>query len=304
MTQRSNGQGPRVAHVATKTEALLDAFHEESALGKAYDARLIRRLLPFVKPYRFILFLSLGLGFVTAGLALTRPWIMRQTIDLGVVAGDRHRLLQGGLTFAVIVVVEQILNFVQTITMQIAGARSMTDMRRHVFGFLHELRLRYFDEQPVGRLVTRVTNDVDAILELFSSGALNAVVDLVRLVGIVVVMVSLDLPGCIGASQVARGVSRDSSQDRAHERHHERASLRHDGGSGFRSRASGGRRVRHDQHRLPRCQHAFDGVRGDSRRRDRDGRFGVSGIDRHIARIPAGELWHGCGVQRLSDHVL
>jgi ATP-binding cassette subfamily B protein len=77
-------------------------------------------------------------------------------------------------------------------TVQISGARAMADLRREVFWFLHGRRLAFFDRQPVGRLVTRVTNDVDAILELFASGALNSVIDLLKLVGIVVVMLSLD----------------------------------------------------------------------------------------------------------------
>jgi ATP-binding cassette subfamily B protein len=98
----------------------------------------------------------------------------------------------GGLAFAIVIVLEQALNFVQVYTVQVSGARAMTDMRGTVFDFLHSRRMSFFDRQPVGRLVTRVTNDVDAILELFASGAFNAVVDLIKLVGIVIVMVSLD----------------------------------------------------------------------------------------------------------------
>ena len=76
--------------------------------------------------------------------------------------------------------------------MQLAGARAMADLRAHVFLFLQRLQLRYFDRTPVGRLVTRATNDVDALGELFASGALNAMGDLVALTGIVVMMVVLD----------------------------------------------------------------------------------------------------------------
>jgi ATP-binding cassette subfamily B protein len=115
--------------------------------------------------------------------------------------------LRGGLTLVGIVLIEQILGFVQIYSIQIVGASAMADMRRHVFAFLHELRLSFFDNQPVGRLVTRVTNDVDAILELFASGALNAFGDLVRLVGIVVLMLTLDwklsLIGFLAAPPVA-----------------------------------------------------------------------------------------------------
>jgi ATP-binding cassette subfamily B protein len=176
----------------TRTEAILRAFHEESSLGKAYDTRLMLRLWPFVRPYRGLLLLSLGLGVVIAGLSLLGPLIMRSAIDDGAMKGDQRALLLGGLLFASVIVIEQLLNFAQAYASQVVGARAMADLRSHVFGFLHGLRLSYFDRQPVGRLVTRVTNDVDSILELFASGSVTAIVDLLRLVGIVIVMVSID----------------------------------------------------------------------------------------------------------------
>jgi ATP-binding cassette subfamily B protein len=101
-------------------------------------------------------------------------------------------LLKGGAAFAVVILIEQVLNFIQVYAVQLSGARALADLRKEVFAFLLGRRLAFFDRQPVGRLVTRVTNDIDAILELFASGALNAVVDLLKLVGIVIVMVSLD----------------------------------------------------------------------------------------------------------------
>ena len=176
----------------TRAEEILRRFHEESALGKAYDSRLIKRLWPFVRPYRVLLFAALAIVLFTAAGALVRPLIMKDAIDEGVMKGDGAVLFKGGLALAVIVVVEQVLAFVQIYSIQIVGARSMADLRRHVFTFLHRLRVGYFDTQPVGRLVTRVTNDVDAILELFASGALNAFGDLLKLIGIVVMMVLLD----------------------------------------------------------------------------------------------------------------
>jgi ATP-binding cassette, subfamily B, multidrug efflux pump len=182
----------RGATARRRTEDILRAFHEESALGKAYDARLVMRLWPYVRPYRRLIWISVWFGSVIAGLALLRPYLMQITLDRGVMAGDADMVLRGGIAFAVVVLVEQALSFVQAYTVQIAGARSSADLRRAVFSFLHGLRLSYFDRQPVGRLVTRVTNDVDAIQELFASGALNAFVDLLRLIGIVIVMVVLD----------------------------------------------------------------------------------------------------------------
>jgi ATP-binding cassette subfamily B multidrug efflux pump len=101
-------------------------------------------------------------------------------------------MLRSAWIFLAVVVFEQTCNFLQIYAMQVAGARSMADLRAHVFEFLHGLRLGFFDRQPIGRLVTRVTNDVDAISEVFASGAINAIGDLVRLVGIVTMMLVLD----------------------------------------------------------------------------------------------------------------
>jgi ATP-binding cassette, subfamily B, multidrug efflux pump len=176
----------------SRTEQALRAFHDEGALGKAYDLRLASRLWPFIRPYQRMLWLSIGLGVLTAGMSLLRPFLMRYAIDRGALAHDPHALLMGGIGFAVVIVGEQLVNFVQVYAVQISGARATSDLRRDVFAFLHGRKLAFFDRQPVGRLVTRVTNDIDAILELFASGALNAVVDLIKLFGIVAVMVSLD----------------------------------------------------------------------------------------------------------------
>jgi ATP-binding cassette subfamily B protein len=192
MTDRAPGAGNAKGPTVTRTEQALREFHEESAFGKAYDARLAGQLWPFIRPHQGLLWLSIGLGVVMAVASVFRPYLMRVVIDRGVLAKNPEVLLQGSLAFAAIIVVEQLLNFVQVYAVQVSGARALADLRREVFAFLHGRRLAFFDRQPVGRLVTRVTNDIDAILELFASGALNAVVDLLKLVGIVAVMVSLD----------------------------------------------------------------------------------------------------------------
>jgi len=175
-----------------RTEDLLKAFHEESALGKVYDSRLIARLWPYLRPHKRLLALSLfGVTF-TAATALCRPLIMLHAVDKGVLAGDPGVLLRSGGLMAALVVVEQLMYYMQIYATQVLGARATSDLRRDIFVFLHRLRIGFFDRQPVGRLVTRVTNDVDAILELFASGALSAAGDLLRLVGIIVLMVMLD----------------------------------------------------------------------------------------------------------------
>lgn len=176
----------------SRSEAALDRFHEESRLEETYDAKNLLRLWPFVRPHAGWLFASLALLIVNAMIAMVRPLLMRGALDVLDAPDAAAKLTKTGLLLTGVLVVEQSLSFPQMYAMQIAGARAMADLREHVFRFLHTRSVGFFDRTPVGRLVTRVTNDVDAIGETFASGALNAVGDLVRLVAIVCILISLD----------------------------------------------------------------------------------------------------------------
>ena len=168
------------------------SFHDEDPLGKAVDGQLLRRLIPFVRPHAKPLILSMLLLPVTAVLVTSRPRIMRWALDEGAIKGDIGVIDRAALLYLGVVVLEYLCRFAQMYAMQLAGARAMADLRMHVFRFLQRSKLGFFDNQPVGRLVTRVTNDIDALGELFASGALNAVGDLFSLVLIVVMMFLLD----------------------------------------------------------------------------------------------------------------
>ncbi|MEY2936443.1 MAG: hypothetical protein RL033_7192 [Pseudomonadota bacterium] len=176
----------------SRAAKVLEAFHEEGALGKAYDWQLLRRLWPYVRPYRGMIYMSLLVGVLTAAASLLQPLFMRMLLDEGALAGNMSKLGTGGLYLALLIIAERVLSFFQIYSVQVAGARAMSDLRRALFEFLHQLPLGFFDRTPVGRLVTRITNDTDSILELFASGALNAFSDLLRLVGIVGFMLVLD----------------------------------------------------------------------------------------------------------------
>ena len=177
---------------ARKAAGTLRDFHEEERLGRAYDSQLLGRLWPFMRPHAKFLVASLSMILVAAMLGLVRPVVMGRLIAT---AQNDHPegLMRYGIILSLIVVGTQALTFVQMYTMQIAGARSMADLRAHLFEFMQRLELRYYDRTPVGRLVTRATNDVDAVGELFASGVLNAIGDLVALIGIVIMMLVLDV---------------------------------------------------------------------------------------------------------------
>ncbi len=166
-------------------------FHEEAALGKTYDRRLLARLWPFVRPYGAALTVALVLLPVSSELLVAQPRTMRAIIDDGVGRGDTAAVHRGAATLAVLIVAEFLVRFVSGYLLQLVGQRSMAGLRREVFRFLQGQRIAFFDRQPIGRLVTRVTNDIDAIGELFASGAVTAVGDVITLVRIVVAMVAL-----------------------------------------------------------------------------------------------------------------
>jgi ATP-binding cassette, subfamily B, multidrug efflux pump len=191
--RRSQGNGaPGAEKARNRAKDALNRFHEESQLDQTYDIRTLLRIWPFVKPHARQLTLSIGLLLVSAGMAMARPLIMGKAFNDFNDADAMSHLTKAAISLGVVILLEQSIAFPQMYFMQIAGARAMADLRLHVFRFLHTRRLGFFDRTPVGRLVTRVTNDVDAINEMFSSGALNAIGDLLRLLAIVVIMLSLD----------------------------------------------------------------------------------------------------------------
>jgi ATP-binding cassette subfamily B protein len=197
-------------------------FHEEVQLGQAYDSRMLRRLWPFMKPHAFYMYVSLALIVCAAGLNLARPIVMGKVIG-GAQSAEGNAIMKYGLMLSGITVGTQLINFVHMYAMQIAGARAMADLRARVFEFFQSLELRFYDKTPVGRLVTRATNDVDAVGEIFASGVFNALGDLVGLVGIVVMMVILDvrmsliafaaLPVVLGIVMFVRSRARQAFRD-------------------------------------------------------------------------------------------
>jgi ATP-binding cassette subfamily B multidrug efflux pump len=188
----ANGTPAKSTAGRDKTEKILRAFHDEERFTKTYDWKLAKQLWPYLTPYRWILIGAVVVLVVTALITLARPLVMKHGIDDVILKGDKSGMFSVGMLFAALLLGEQVLSFVQVYALQVVGARAMADLRRDLFSFLQSLRLGYFDNQLVGRLVSRVTNDVDAILEAFASGAINGIGDLIRLVGIVIMMVVLD----------------------------------------------------------------------------------------------------------------
>ncbi len=171
---------------------LVDALREDAADGAKYDAALLGRLLPYLERQLPLLAASLVLMPLAAVAALVQPRLIKDAIDAAILSGSASELGTVVKLFAVAVAVEFLTRFGQTYTLQLAGQRATADLRRDVFAHIQRLRVSYFDRTPVGRIVTRVTNDIDTLTELFASGAVTAFGDVLMLLGIIGFMLSID----------------------------------------------------------------------------------------------------------------
>ena len=168
------------------------SFHEPEVLGKAYDARLMRRLLGYLRPHKRTV--GVALAAISAGsvLQLAQPWLTKVAIDDHIAAGDLDGLDRIAVAFLLVLAGSFALEYVQTWTMQMMGQRIMFDLRMEIYRHLQRLDLRFYDRNPVGRLMTRVTSDVDTLNELFASGVVTVFRDVFLLAGIMLVLLWMD----------------------------------------------------------------------------------------------------------------
>ena len=167
-------------------------MHEEEVLGKAYDARLMRRLLHYLLPYKPQVLLALVAIISASVLQLAQPYLMKIAIDRYIARGDFAGMNLVALGFLIVLLLSFALEYVQTYTMQMTGQRIMFDMRMQIYGHLQRLDVRFYDRNPVGRLMTRVTTDVDVLNDLFTSGVVTVFGDVFTLIGIMGVMLVMD----------------------------------------------------------------------------------------------------------------
>src|SRR3954465_4279737 len=162
--------------------------HDEDVVGKAYDARLMRRLLEYLRPYWRQVLLAFGTIVVSAVASLVQPYLIKVAIDR-YIAQRRIAGLDGlAALYLTMLVASFAAEYVQTWTLQLTGQRIMFDLRMAIYRHLQRLDLRYYDRNPVGRLMTRVTSDVDVLNDLFTSGVVTIFGDVFTLVGIMGMM--------------------------------------------------------------------------------------------------------------------
>jgi ATP-binding cassette subfamily B protein len=166
--------------------------HEEDVLGKAYDARLMRRLLTYLRPYKPQVALALAAIIAQSVLQLAPPYLTKIVIDDYIPAGDLSGLGLIALAYLVTLLASFAFEYAQTWTLQMTGQRIMFDMRMQLYEHLQRLDVKFYDRNPVGRLMTRVTTDVDVLNELFTAGVVSVFGDVFTLFGIMAVLLWMD----------------------------------------------------------------------------------------------------------------
>src|SRR5712691_3110262 len=166
--------------------------HDDEILGKAYDPRLMRRVWSFARPHRRIIFLSVVAVSLKKKLELLQPWLTKIAIDRYILPGDWAGLTWVAAAYLGCLLGLYALRVAVSYLTQLAGQRVMHDLRAALFAHLQRQDAAFMDRNPVGRLMTRLLNDVEAINELFASGAAAVVGDVLTLAGIVVLMLVLN----------------------------------------------------------------------------------------------------------------
>ncbi|MGB1840517.1 MAG: ABC transporter ATP-binding protein [Longimicrobiales bacterium] len=167
-------------------------FHEEEALGKAYDARLMRRLIEYLRPYRWHVAGALVVLLLGSWMAIIGPWVTQRVIDEAIPTGDRDLLVQLIGIYGAALVAGFVLEYLRALVTTWLGQSVMYDLRRQIFEKLQRSDLRFYDRNPIGRLMTRITNDVETLNTLFSSGLVTVFGDIFTLVFIIGAMLTMN----------------------------------------------------------------------------------------------------------------
>ena len=167
-------------------------FHEEEAIGKTYDFQVAKRLLRYLRPYVRLLAAALALTLGLNLLEVLQPKFTEYAIDRNILPGSTNGLTLLVILFLASQVLRLVFSYFQSIFLNSAGQYVMFDMRKELYGKLQRQEVAYYDRNPVGRIMTRLTSDVDALNELFTAGVTDLLGDLVKIVAIVSIMVWMD----------------------------------------------------------------------------------------------------------------
>lgn len=163
-------------------------YFEDEVLGKAYDGKLMRRFLGYLKPHRWLVTAVFAIVLAGVGVQVLSPLILRDAIDGPVAKGDRSGLMVYAVFFLAAIIAFSLLELLHIIAASLTGQRIIYDLRLQLFSHLQRLPAAFFDKNPVGRLVVRTTNDVENLNELFTSGLVEVFANVLILAGLLVMM--------------------------------------------------------------------------------------------------------------------
>jgi ATP-binding cassette, subfamily B, multidrug efflux pump len=189
-------------------------YREEDKLGKGYDSKLMSRLLQYLKPYRKYVALALTLLVISSAFGLAGPYLVKIAIDNYIAASDFDGLQQIAIIYLLFLLVQFFTDYGQLYIMEWIGQHAMFDLRRQLFAHVQSMHLQFFDKNPSGRLLTRVTTDVNALNELFASGVVEILGNIMQLIGVMAAMYYISprlalvtfviMPLIVGATMVFR----------------------------------------------------------------------------------------------------
>ena len=165
---------------------------EEAVLGKALDRRLLARILSYVWPYKRMILAALVVLPLAAAFELAQPYLLKLAIDEHIAIGRLDGLDRLGIAYLAMLIGQYGLLFVQTYLMQFVGQKAMADLRDQLYRHTFKLSQSYFESTPVGRLMTRMTSDVESLNEMFASGLVSLVGDFVKLSFILITIFLID----------------------------------------------------------------------------------------------------------------
>ncbi len=166
-------------------------MQEEEILGKAYDRRLMRRLLTYLRPYRKHVIAGIVLSIAVSGLEAVRPWFTKYAVDVNIKNHDSRGLLITALFYLGVLLMRGFVQYANAYLTQWIGQKTILDLRMQLFEHLQKLGLKFYDRNPIGRLITRVTNDIEVLNEMFSSAIVMVFSDVFLILGILYFMFTM-----------------------------------------------------------------------------------------------------------------
>lgn len=171
---------------------MFEGFYEKELTGKSFDRKTASRLFKFIKPYWYLLALTIFLLLLTAGLQIVGPFLIKIAIDNHITPGQLEGLPYIVLFFGLSILFEFVIRYFQGYYTEYLGQKIMYDMRMEIFSHIQKLPMSYFDKNPVGRVMTRVTTDVQSLNEMLSSGVVTLFGDLFMILGVMGIMLALN----------------------------------------------------------------------------------------------------------------